>query len=283
MKRATFVFSLIFLSSCGGGGSSDTNSSPFVNNVIVTDINGGDLKIGDVLTGDYIYGDAEGDPEGNSSLQWLKDGTPISGATSTQYTVTSNDLPSSIQFRVTPRATSGNTQGSPEVSSAITLDRYSKMNEVGLILPDNATEWHCVRDNVTSLIWEVKTNDGGLYDRDNTYRWGGIGSIGASVHSFTDWDLLVNGANNNSLCGYNLGWRVPFIDELFSLVTETRRNSSQIPAMNLDYFPNSQPWVYWSVNADTTFSSHGVTFNYGDYSSNGGDGAYHVRIVRSDL
>ncbi len=33
------------------------------------------------------------------------------------------------------------------------------------------TRWACVKDNVTGLIWEVKTNDGGLHDRNNTYTW----------------------------------------------------------------------------------------------------------------
>ena len=35
---------------------------------------------------------------------------------------------------------------------------YTKLDENGADLPDEATEWVMVRDNVTGLIWEVKTN-----------------------------------------------------------------------------------------------------------------------------
>ena len=28
-----------------------------------------------------------------------------------------------------------------------------------------------VRDNVTGLFWEVKTDDGSIHDKDNTYTW----------------------------------------------------------------------------------------------------------------
>ena len=35
---------------------------------------------------------------------------------------------------------------------------YTKLDGQGYDLPDSATEWVMVRDNVTGLIWEVKTN-----------------------------------------------------------------------------------------------------------------------------
>ncbi len=56
-------------------------------------------------------------------------------------------------FDFTPLDTSGNTitlTGTPPVPSVTPA---------------------CVRDNVTGLIWEVKTNDGGLRDKDWTYTW----------------------------------------------------------------------------------------------------------------
>jgi len=39
---------------------------------------------------------------------------------------------------------------------------FTKIDENGDDLPASATSWNCVRDNVTGLIWEVKTDDGGL-------------------------------------------------------------------------------------------------------------------------
>ena len=39
---------------------------------------------------------------------------------------------------------------------------YTKLDEYGNDLPSSATEWVMVRDNVTGLIWEVKTEDGSI-------------------------------------------------------------------------------------------------------------------------
>ncbi len=95
--------------------------------------------------------------------------------------------------------------------------QYTKISSSGSDLPDSATEWSCVRDNETGLIWEIKTDDGGIHDKDNTYRWGGIGTEGTSGISYGDWDSLVTGSRNENLCGYS-DWRVPVIEELRGLV-----------------------------------------------------------------
>ena len=38
---------------------------------------------------------------------------------------------------------------------------YTKLDAGGNALPDSVTEWIVVRDNVTGLIWEMKTNKDG--------------------------------------------------------------------------------------------------------------------------
>ena len=49
---------------------------------------------------------------------------------------------------------------------------YTKLDAQGNELPDTGTEWVMVRDNVTGLIWEIKSDDGSLHhDKDNTYTW----------------------------------------------------------------------------------------------------------------
>ena len=46
---------------------------------------------------------------------------------------------------------------------------YTKLDGNGNDLPDSSTSWLMVRDNVTSLIWELKTNmDGFKYYNDPT-------------------------------------------------------------------------------------------------------------------
>jgi hypothetical protein len=54
---------------------------------------------------------------------------------------------------------------------------FTKIANDGFELPSNATlgsgpkDWACTRDNVTGLLWEVKTADGGLRDQDWTFTW----------------------------------------------------------------------------------------------------------------
>ncbi len=43
---------------------------------------------------------------------------------------------------------------------------YTKLDASGNDLPDSATDWTMVRDNVTKLIWEVKTDDGSVHDKE---------------------------------------------------------------------------------------------------------------------
>ncbi len=47
--------------------------------------------------------------------------------------------------------------------------RYLKLDAGGNELPANATNWSCVKDKDTGLIWEAKSDDGGLRDRDWRY------------------------------------------------------------------------------------------------------------------
>lgn len=46
---------------------------------------------------------------------------------------------------------------------------YTKLDSFGKPLPNDAIDWACVRDNTTGLIWETKTDDGGLRDKDWRY------------------------------------------------------------------------------------------------------------------
>ncbi|MCX5884178.1 MAG: hypothetical protein NTU74_21000, partial [Deltaproteobacteria bacterium] len=53
---------------------------------------------------------------------------------------------------------------------------YTKLDGSGNTLPDSTTSWVMVRDNVTGLIWEMKTNDGTIHDKDNIYTWHAMGT-----------------------------------------------------------------------------------------------------------
>ncbi len=102
-------------------GEGVVNSAPEVSDVIITDENGGDARPGDLLTGSYSYSDAEGDKEGKTTVQWVKDGEDIEGATSPTYTLTISDVGAEITFEVIPRAAEGEVHGTPVVSEPLSV------------------------------------------------------------------------------------------------------------------------------------------------------------------
>jgi len=111
------------------------------------------------------------------------------------------------------------------------LHSYTKLDVSGNDLPESATEWVMVRDNVTGLIWEVKTDDGSINDKDNTYDWQDA------------QDVFIATLNSQNFGGYN-DWRLPTIKELSTLVDSSIPNPG--PTVNTDYFPNTVSSYYWS-------------------------------------
>lgn len=90
------------------------NSAPVATNVAIS----GTAEVGAALTGNYTYGDADGDVEGSSTYRWLRNGSPIAGATSRSYTLVLADQGTLIVFEVTPAAATGTSPGAPVPSTA---------------------------------------------------------------------------------------------------------------------------------------------------------------------
>ena len=89
------------------------------------------------------------------------------------------------------------------------------------------TQWSCVRDNHTGFVWEVKTRDGSVRDRTRLF-------------SSDTVNQLLQAANSGSgLCGFK-DWRVPNIDELSNIVLREKIPGNNQPAMDTDFFPNTQ-------------------------------------------
>jgi len=164
---------------------------------------------------------------------------------------------------------------------------YTKLDPNGNDLPDDATEWAMVRDNVTGLIWEVKQNKDGVqdysnpHDADNTYSWydsnpatngGNAGTPGDGTDT-EDFINVLNGAN----FGGHSNWRVPTRKELLTIVDYGRYDL----AVNSTYFPNTQATWYWSstssVYATTAWK---VDFYYGVNTEDFKGISSNVRAVR---
>jgi len=102
--------------------SIEENHPPYASDVAIS--NPEYAKLGQVLQGSYSYHDEENDPESGTSFRWLRSTSTdpfgsysaITGATSQAYTLQSADLGRFIKFEVTPRAASGQLNGSPVLS-----------------------------------------------------------------------------------------------------------------------------------------------------------------------
>ena len=177
---------------------------------------------------------------------------------------------------------------------------FSKISNSGHVLDASATlgsgpdDWACTRDNVTGLIWEVKTTSG-LRNQNHTYTWYNTdtntngGADGAAGNTTTCSNTL-GGQNCNTqnyvaavnagagLCGHT-DWRMPTIKELEGIADLGRSN----PAIDPTYFPNTPSSDVWSGSPYAGNSSYawGVYFGYGYASDGYRGGSVRVRLVRA--
>ena len=97
----------------------------------------------------------------------------------------------------------------------------------------------CVWDEVTNLIWEVKTDDGGLQDKDWTYEygWGSMYSrncIGLKLCGSNDYIIALNATSVCQIVGAGV-WRLPSVHELLSIVD----HGLKAPAIDTRFFQNT--------------------------------------------
>ena len=147
---------------------------------------------------------------------------------------------------------------------------FIKLDANGIPLDDQSvdytiTPWSCVKDNVTGLIWEVKTTSG-IHNKNNSYQWGGLTAIGRDhpdrqgTYFDPSWNELVQGSNDDVFCGLN-NWRLPTVIELYSIIHKGILD----PAIDLNYFPNTRSSWFWSSSpiANEPIVAWNVNFNTG--------------------
>ncbi|WOO31809.1 DUF1566 domain-containing protein [Diaphorobacter limosus] len=170
---------------------------------------------------------------------------------------------------------------------------YTKIANNGSVLPANAAlgsspgDWACTRDNVTGLIWEVKTTSG-LRSQAHTYSWYMTGSPDGNAGTASggtcetegrcDTEKYVADVNATNLCGHT-DWRMPTVKELEGIADLGRSN----PAIDPTYFPNTPSSYVWSGSPNAGYSSYAWNVNFGYGNANDGlrSSSSRVRLVRA--
>ena len=141
---------------------------------------------------------------------------------------------------------------------------YTKLGVNGVELPDTATQpqWLMTRDNVTGLIWEIKTAD----NMGDSYTWANATSV------------FLAGLNAAGGFGGFSDWRLPTVKELSSLVDSGFSN----PAIDEAWFPQTLSSGFWTSSDFILIPTRAwvVGFSNGFAAGAGKDGGWHARAVR---
>lgn len=178
---------------------------------------------------------------------------------------------------------------------------FSKVANNGSVLPasatlgSNPTDWACTRDNVTGLIWEVKTTSG-LRSSAHNYTWystdtasngGDPGSLGTNTcgGTLSAYSNQCNSANfvaavnavSPALCGY-ADWRLPSVKELHTLVNFSVPNTGISPTIDAAFFPNTQANFFLTANTWANSPDWAWIVSFG-----GGAAGSHLKAIGTNV
>ena len=171
--------------------------------------------------------------------------------------------------------------------SNIVIADFTKLSNEGEVLDFEDSNWSCVWDQKTSLVWEVKSETEGLQYSMNTYTWfdGNTGRENNMYSNNCYWgescntQSFVDDINEAQLCTYT-NWRLPTREELKTIINYYADDDILI---DLDFFPNTQMGTYWtSMTAkDNSSLAYEIPFFYGGPIARDKSLDTHIRLVHS--
>lgn len=143
------------------------------------------------------------------------------------------------------------------------LFNLTKVSSSGSELSADSREWACLKDNITGLIWEKKTSDGGMHDQRDSFAWyntdpasnGGAegfadnsgatcdGYVAGDPSTYCNTQAFVRRVNTTGYCGYK-NWRMPTVEELEGIVSLNR----VAPAIYRGFFPRGTAQAVWTAS-----------------------------------
>ncbi|MDP7553865.1 MAG: DUF1566 domain-containing protein [Candidatus Thioglobus sp.] len=172
------------------------------------------------------------------------------------------------------------------VSSIVCADLV-KLSDEGKKLNIDDSEWSCVLDEDSSLVWEVKKDKEGIQYMMNTHTWfdGETGEESGKYSRNCFWNKdcntksYISAINKQQFCSFN-DWRLPTRNELETLLNYYGESDILI---DLRFFPNTQNTTYWtSVSLENNPSlAYEVPFFFGGSIVRDKSIDTHIRLVRS--
>lgn len=172
---------------------------------------------------------------------------------------------------------------------------FTKINRKGQAVAAKAPSWNCVKDNVTGLMWEVKTSDRGLHDRRWTYSWyqpddninGGDAGVQNGGKCFRkrgcDTYHFVVAVNQQGWCGYR-DWRLATMEELANVSDFSGLSRVDLtPVPDVKYFPDAKmaDVTFWSSTPSNDSSAWYAGYDYFKFGAEDKKNErHHVRLVR---
>ncbi len=119
-------------------------------------------------------------------------------------------------------------------SYTINPPSYTKLDAQGNDIPSDSAAWVMVRDNITGLVWEVKTDDESIHGKDKTYPWEDAQEDAQNISI----DEFIAELNRTNFGGFS-DWRLPTARELASILNFGKYADTE-------YFANTAVSYYWS-------------------------------------